>query len=190
MGTGFIVYALDGVSRKRISGWGQFFDDGGSGYTIGKSVISAVLSAGDGSGKSTILSSLLEEHLGESAEAHLTKFYEGGKRYIAEFAEFAFKGYGINDPVAIEILEKDMSFVANKIDTALSALTDSSASENVPVLFSGGISNRSDILFPLIKKHMKRNNCTLSQIKNEPVDGALRRAKKIFDEKTKGTQHP
>ena len=190
MGTGFIVYALDGVNRKRISGWGQFFDDGGSGYTLGKSVISAVLSAGDGSGKSTILSSLLEEHLGESAEAHLTKFYKGGKRYIAEFAEFAFKGYGKNDPVAIEILEKDMSFVANKIDTALSALTDSSTSESVPVLFSGGISNRSDILFPLIKKHMKRNNCTLSQIKNEPVDGALRRAKKIFDEKTKGTQHP
>ena len=189
MGTGFIVYALDGASRKRISGWGQFFDSGGSGYTLGKSVISAVLSAGDGSGKETLLTALLEEHLGESAEAHLTKFYSGGKRYIAEFAGLAFEGYEKSDPVAIEILEKDMAFVANKIDTAL-AILKSSTSESIPVLFSGGISNKGDILFPLIQKHMKERSCTLSQIPNEPVDGALRRAKKIFEEKMKGEQHP
>jgi N-acetylglucosamine kinase-like BadF-type ATPase len=185
MGTGFIVYALDGARRKRIAGWGQFFDDGGSGYTLGKGVISAVLSAGDGSGKQTLLTDLLEEQLGESAEAHLTKFYGGGKRYIAELAGLAFQGYEKRDPVAIEILEKDMAFVANKIDTALSDLKNPDTDESIPVLFSGGISKKNDILFPLIQKHMKRNDCTLSQIKNEPVDGALRRAKKIFEEKRK-----
>ena len=190
MGTGFIVYALGGADRKRIAGWGQFFDDGGSGYTIGKSVISAVLSAGDGSGKNTLLTTLMEEKLGESAEAHLTKFYNGGKRYIAEFAGLAFVGYEQNDPVSIEILEKDMAFVAGKIDTALSTLTNYAVAEKIPVLFSGGISNQNDILFPLIQKHMKRSDCTLSQIKNEPVDGALKRAKTIFDEKMKGEQHP
>ena len=82
-----------------------------------------------------------------------------------------------------------MAFVANKIDTAL-AILKSSTSESIPVLFSGGISNKGDILFPLIQKHMKERSCTLSQIKNEPVDGALRRAKKIFEEKMKGEQYP
>ena len=61
MGTGFIVYAINGAEKKRISGWGQLFDEGGSGYTIGRDAISAVLSAGDGSGRETLLTALLDQ---------------------------------------------------------------------------------------------------------------------------------
>ena len=183
MGTGFIVYALNGAERKRIAGWGQFFDDGGSGYTLGRDVITAVLCAGDGSGKPTLLTKLLEDKIGESAEAHLVQFYQGGKSYIAEFAELVFRASENGDEIANTILEKNLSFAAHRIDTAVSALTRHPQNKMpIPVFFSGGISRRSDIIFPIIEKHLRNCSCQLIRLDNEPVEGAIRRANKIFDQ--------
>lgn len=183
MGTGFIVYALNGEERKRISGWGQFFDDGGSGYSIGRDAITAVLLAHDGSGKQTVLTTLLEQRLGESAEMHLAKFYQGGKRYIASFCDLVFEAVKSGDKVACEILEKNMEFVAHRINTAAVGLEPQ---KELSVLFSGGISAKNDVLFPLIEKHITEKNCTLTRLENEPVEGALRRATKIFETKMQG----
>lgn len=179
MGTGFIIYTLDGTTQKRISGWGQFFDEGGSGYTLGRDAIVAVLCAGDGTGDETLLTNLLEERLGETAEAHLAKFYQGGKHYIAEFAELVFKAAERGDKIACEILDKNMAFVAHRINTAVVDMTETTDTEKIPVLFSGGISAKKDILFPLIDKYMTSANCRLIRLESEQVDGALRRAKKL-----------
>lgn len=185
MGTGFIVYAIDKEQRKRISGWGQLFDEGGSGYTLGRDVITAVLCAGDGSGKPTAMTSMVENKIGESAENHLTKFYNGGKRYISQFGEHAFTAAQAGDEVAIGILEKNMSFVAEKISAGLNYLT-ANADEKIPVLFSGGICKEKDVLFPLIEKYIPGDSYELSVLKDEQVDGAVRRAKDIFEAKKKG----
>jgi N-acetylglucosamine kinase-like BadF-type ATPase len=186
MGTGFIVYALNGTERKRIAGWGQFFDEGGSGYTLGKDAITAVLCAGDGSGQPTLLTKLLEEKIGESAEAHLVQFYQGGKRYIAEFAELVFRASENGDKVANAILENNLSFAAHRIDTAVNALTKHPQNKMpIPVFFSGGISRKSDIIFPIIEKYLRNCSCQLIRLDDEPVEGALRRASKIFEETIK-----
>ena len=183
MGTGFIVYAINGTKRKRIAGWGQFFDDGGSGYTLGKDAITAVLCAGDGSGKPTLLTKLLEDKIGETAEAHLVQFYQGGKSYIAEFAELVFLASSGGDEIANAILENNLSFVAHRIDTALNALTKHPQNKMpIPAFFAGGISRKSDIIFPIIEKHLRNCSCQLIRLDNEPVDGAIRRASKIFEE--------
>ena len=181
MGTGFIVYALNGKEKKRIAGWGQFFDEGGSGYTLGRDAISAVLCATDGSGEPTLLADLFEQRLGETASAHLAKFYQGGKRYIAQFADLVFVAAERGDQVSVEILEKNMDFVAGKIKAALADLINHEDTDNIPVLFSGGISERNDMLFPLIEKHLPENMCHLMRIEIEPVDGAIAHAKKIFE---------
>ncbi len=185
MGTGFVVYALNGEKRKRISGWGQFFDDGGSGYTLGRDAITAVLCEADGSGEQTKLTTLLQERIGETVQMNLAKFYQGGKRYIANFADLVFLAAESGDKVSADILEKNMAFVANKINAALKDLANNSDNENIPVLFSGGISNKADMLFPLIKKHISASNCCLSRLESEPVDGAIKRAKSIFELKSK-----
>ena len=179
MGTGFIVYALNKTERKRIAGWGQFFDDGGSGYTLGRDAIAAVLCDGDGSGKPTLLTKLLEERLKETAESHLAEFYRGGKRYIAEFADLVFQAAEKNDPVAFEILEKNLAFAARRIDTAANELNRACAQAEIPVYFSGGISRKSDIIFPIIEKHLQNRACTLIRLTKEPVDGAIKRARQI-----------
>lgn len=183
MGTGFIVYALNGDVKQRISGWGQFFDDGGSGYTLGRDAITAVLCASDGSGEKTMLTNLLEERLGETAQMHLARFYEAGKKYIADFSQLVFVAAKQGDKVANEILEKNMCFVANKIDTAVKFLKENSQGQTIPVLFTGGISNENDVLFPLIEKHVTQRSATFENIREELVEGAVIKAKRLFEEK-------
>ena len=186
MGTGFIAYAMDGAVRKRISGWGQFFEEYGSGYTLGRDVITAVLRAGDGSGEATILTDLLQKKLGESAESHLAKFYQEGKRYIAKFSELVFEAAEMQDRVAQEILEKNMSFVAHIVDTAVFGICgNAEAGKEIPVMFAGGISEKKEILFPMIEKYRKGAHCKLIKLECEPVEGALKRARKIFAGKQK-----
>lgn len=183
MGTGFIAYSLNGEKRKRIAGWGQFFDESGSGYSLGRDAITASLRDSDGSGEKTILSFLIKTAIGETAEEHLAAFYEGGKRYIASFAELVFKAYEMGDKVAENILNKNAEFVANVIDTALKDFSG----ENIPILFSGGISEKEKVLFPLIEKHLSDKNCRLIRMKEEQVDGALKKARLIFNENSRET---
>ena len=176
MGTGFIAYALSGTERKRIAGWGQFFDDGGSGYTLGKDAITAALCAGDGSGAPTLLCSLIEEKVGESAEAHLARFYQGGKSYIAGFSELVFKAAEKGDAVALSILEKNFAFAAHRIDTAIAYLP--AAEKEIPVFLAGGITAKSEVIFPIMKKYLK-SRCQLIRLTREPIEGAVRRAQAI-----------
>lgn len=186
MGTGFIVYAINGDDRKRIAGWGQFFDDGGCGYTLGRDVISAVLSAHDGSGRQTALTALLESRIGGTAEAHLARFYQGGKRYIASFAGLVFEAADMGDGVAGEILEKNMVFAAEKISTAAKYLQVQTELREIPVLISGGIGTKQEILFPLMKKHITQPTCHLIRLENEPIDGAVKKAQKLLESKKQG----
>ena len=181
MGTGFITYVLDGTNRKRIAGWGQFFDDGGSGYTLGKDAIAAVLAAGDGSGKPTLLTALLQERLGETAEQHLARFYQRGKKYIAGFADLVFSAVQQGDAVANGILEKNMAYVAEKISAGSRTLD----CECVPVLVSGGIGAQSELVFPMIEKYITGKPCRLMRLDQPPVEGAVKRARNVFEARMK-----
>jgi len=177
MGTGFNVYAINGSHKKCFAGWGQLFDEGGSGYTFGKDAITAALCAEDGSGAPTLLTELFTKRLGETAGAHLAKFYQGGKRYIAEFADLVFKAAELQDPIAKDILDKNALFVAKKVSVALKHLAD----QDIPVIFAGGISKEHKILFPMIQKHIAQFQCHLLYLEQEPVDGAIVKAKEIYE---------
>lgn len=181
MGTGFNVYAINGTKKKGFAGWGQLFDEGGCGYTLGRDAITAALCAEDGSGNPTLLTELFIKRLGQTTGAHLTKFYQGGKRYIAEFAELVFQAAASRDSVAMEILEKNATFAAGKINAALRELNTDTAAQSIPVIFAGGISKQHRILFPLIQKYIT-NKCNLMHLEHEPVDGAVLKAKNLFEE--------
>ena len=180
MGTGFIVYALDGEERKRISGWGHLFDEGGSGYAIGRDAIASVLSDADGSGEPTVLTAMMTERLGKTAQAHLTEFYAGGKPYIASFSDLVFTAAEKGDAVAEAILRKNAAFAAEKIGTALRLL---GGDAEIPVLFAGGISERHESLFPLIANALPEGRFRLMKIREKPIEGAVRRAEKIYERK-------
>lgn len=179
MGTGFIAYALKGEQRKRIAGWGQFFDEGGCAYTLGRDAIVAMMREEDGSGATTVLTPLIQKRIGENAEAHLAKFYQGGKSYVAGFADTVLEAIKQNDQIAMSILEKNMAFAAHMIDTAIRELTRTISP--IPVYIAGGISAQKDVIFPLLERFSKENNRQLIRLEQEPVEGAIRRAREIYE---------
>lgn len=180
MGTGFVTFAINNNEKFRISGWGQLFDDGGCGFTLGRDAISASLNEIDGSGEKTLITKLIEEKTGERTQHHLNKFYEGGKKYIAEFAETVFSAYTKNDKIAEEILNKNLSFAASKINTALMKLSTDN-NETIPIYFAGGLINRKAVIFPILEKLLPIGKCRLLAIELSPVDGAVKRAKLISE---------
>ena len=175
MGTGCIAYCLNGEHRQRVGGWGYHFEEGGSGYCLGRDAISAILNESDGSGPKTYMTELFEKRTGQSAEKHLTEFYNNGKQYIASFSDIVFSAAEANDSVATEILDRNMYSVAKMINAALSNFTD-----DVPVLFFGGISSRYEELFPLLRKYIHNRDISLEYISDEQVEGALIRAKMLL----------
>ena len=175
LGTGCIVYSLNDDQRKRVGGWGYHFEEGGSGYCIGRDAISAVLCQCDGSGPQTSMTKILEKRIGQSADKHLTEFYKGGKQYIASFSDIVFAAAEQGDAVACEILEKNMRCVANLINAAYQ-----NESDDIPVLFFGGVSSHFEILFPFIHKYVGHKTMNLEYISEEQVNGALLRAKQLL----------
>ena len=70
--------------------------------------------------------------------------------------------------------------MANKVAAAAKKLP---CKESIPVLFAGGISRQHQILFPMIEKYMDDTRCHLFHLEQEPVEGAILRAQKLFYEK-------
>ena len=174
LGTGIICYAKNNGKLKRIAGWGQFFDAGGSGYNLGKDAIYADLQSIDGTGKKTVISDLIYKRLGENSEKHLAKFYKNGKKYIASFSNIVFEACRAGDETAKNILDENFKCVAKIIDAAQKF----TGGQNTTVLFAGGISSQHKIIFPIIKKHMPKNNLNFKVCDKEPVYGALQLALK------------
>lgn len=177
LGTGVVAYAKKGSKLKRISGWGQFFDDGGSGYNLGRDAIHTDLCSIDGTGEKTLISKLIEKKTGENSEKHLSKFYEKGKRYIASFSDVVFDAYGMGDGVAKNILERNMQAVAKIVDVGAEFIGE----KNINVLFAGGVSNKADIIFPIIKKYLKNTSVVLVKNDKSPVYGAVEMAKREYE---------
>ena len=77
------------------------------------------------------------------------------------------------------ILEKNMRFAAEKINTALGFLHRIPVFNDIPVIFAGGISRQSETLLPMIEKYISWERHRLIFPDFDPVDGALRRAMQI-----------
>ena len=171
MGTGFVLYAVKSDVSKRIGGWGYLFEDGGSGYSLGRDAVSAALRDFDGSGKRTVISDILREKIGEGANMHLSRFYEGGKRYIAGFSDVIFEAMKVGDTVAENIFEKNMKCAAEAINNASKEFMPE---DEISVIFAGGITAKTDIIFPVIEKYLNRKGLVLKTLQDEPVYGALK----------------
>lgn len=106
-GTGSICYgkSLDGKTL-RCGGWGNLADDEGSGYSIGRDVLSAVFKAEDGRAGKTLLSEMVFEELGIQNVQQLVEYLYapgGGKNKIAAFAPLCTRACLMGDIAALNI---------------------------------------------------------------------------------------
>lgn len=89
-GTGSICYGRNAQGQTaRAGGGGHLIDDGGSGYAIGRDVLSAVLRALDGRGPATLLEDAVAAELGGASRESIVGYVYQEKRQKADIARFA-----------------------------------------------------------------------------------------------------
>lgn len=169
MGTGSIAFSREGGVQKRKGGYGYLFDDGGSGFAIGRDAIVASLQAEEGRANDTILLSLLKKVLGvDRLLDALGTLYSGGKRIVASLAPIVFEAYKSGDMTAHAILLANTKAIADLISDA------PFVGEKRRVVLVGGLTAESDIFVPLIEKSLTNpSEYDISSDNRAPIFGAL-----------------
>ena len=109
-GTGSICYGKNEAGEEhRTGGFGYLIDDEGSGYAIGRDILSAVVRAYDGRREKTLLTPLVLDQLGVSTIEEIISFLydkDLNKRDIAALAPNLATAYTAGDRAACKIVEK------------------------------------------------------------------------------------
>lgn len=169
MGTGNVTFAQKDGQITKFGGYNYFFDEGGSGFTVGRDAITYALKAEERGETDTLFYQMIRQKCGtDSVLDRLRDFYIDGKRAVAQFAPVVFEAYDRGDAVAAAILEQNMAVVAEQISCAVQRL-----SYSCPEIFLvGGLTNKADILVPMLKKHIVFD-CNINAYTGSPVKGAL-----------------
>lgn len=143
-GTGSICYGRNEAGKiARAGGWGHLIDDEGSGYAIGRDILSAAVQSYDGRiPKSLLYDKVLEQIHGKSAEDIIRFTYStaAGKKDIAALAPILLEAICEEDQQAI--------IIARKAASALVQLV-------LPVARELGLEQRELALTGGILKHYK-----------------------------------
>ena len=152
LGTGAVVYVRTPNGLRRLGGYSYLLDGAGSGYDIGRDVLRACLEAEDGLRAETpLLQAARVKWGGGRLWDILNTVYEGGKEYIASFAPLAFTFYTEGDPLAEEILRKNLQRMAELLDAA-----DRLYGADGPVVLAGGLTANADIIRDLFRALMEK----------------------------------
>lgn len=172
MGTGNVTFVQKAGQMYKIGGFNYLFDEGGSGFTIGRDAIAYALRTEERGEPATALYELVLQKCGtESVLDKLTDFYTDGKRSVADFAPLVFEAYDRGDPVASKILESNAAVIADQLNFGATML-EATCPEAVLV---GGLTKKADVLLPMIKSKLN-GNVNLTAFTESPVLGALRLA--------------
>ena len=176
MGTGAIAFAQKQGVLYRVGGYGYLFGDDGSGFAIGRDAIHAALKHEAGHGQPTLLTASVLNKCGSPTVLDaLASFYSGGKRLIASYAPLVFEAAQKGDPVAEEIIRRNMTAVAELIAAAIKV---SGLEAPTKTMLCGGIAHHNNAILPIISQEL--SGCVIDtslRTCTEPmVHGALRLA--------------
>lgn len=172
MGTGNVTFVQKDGELHKIGGFNYLFDEGGSGFSVGRAAIAYALRAEERDEPKSVLYNLVLQHCGtDQVLTRLTDFYAGGKRIVADFAPLVFEAHAKNDPVATAILEDNAAVIADQISFGTTLL----GADCPEAVLVGGLTKRADILLPMIQSKLKQS-CRLTAFTGRPVEGALRLA--------------
>lgn len=178
-GTGSIAYGRDQQGRVlRVGGWGNLFDDAGSGYDVGRKAVACALRAFDGRSKPTRLTDSIcrELHLGQVTEIVPKPLTP---RHIAALFPTVQEAARAGDRVAQNLCHEAARDLA---DMALALITQFGWKRcSIPVVCSGGVFQSS----PMIRRaftqrvHQEAPEARVSLLRRQPVEGALFLASKL-----------
>lgn len=138
-GTGAICFGKNGAGETaRSGGYGHLIDDGGSGYALGRDVLSTAVRAIDGRGTGTALLEAVYDRLGSTDPGQIVSFVYSpntDKSMIAQFSHIALKLAEQGDETALEILETG----AGELYELVAAVQRKLGLEGCPIAFLGGL---------------------------------------------------
>jgi N-acetylglucosamine kinase-like BadF-type ATPase len=179
MGTGSIAYAWDGESLHRTGGWGYLFEESGSGYSIGRDMISLALAAEDGLAERGEAVRLVEAKLGTKPFESIHTLYKMGSDYIASFAPLAFEAMEAGDADAEKIIRK----AAWQLSRLIVKSTEEYGTEK-SVIISGGIAMKQEKARMMLRDELPQS-IQVEFATLPPIFGAMRRcldlSKKEYD---------
>ncbi|MHB8066059.1 MAG: N-acetylglucosamine kinase [Ruminiclostridium sp.] len=155
-GTGSICYAKNKQGlEKRTGGFGYLIDDGGSGYAIGRDILSAIVRAEDGRGKETMLKEMVFTQLNIMTIEELIGFiYDKAtnKRDIAKIAPNLTIACNAGDSAALEIAVK-CSCELMKLVMPIADKLDLYEGE---IAFAGSILQKDEYIRNLFVKRLRK----------------------------------
>lgn len=173
-GTGSMLLMLDGQGRQTAAGgWGYLLGDAGSGYTLAREGLLAVIDAVEGIGPATSLTADALAYFGADApRALIDRIYatEATTAWIAGFARHVLQRAHEGEEAARAILQRNMERLARSAAQLIAA-----APEATRVGLYGGIFGHSDLARELFAAELRRLSpeaaiCTLDY---PPELGAL-----------------
>lgn len=168
-GTGSITFVQKNGEKHRRGGFNYLFEEGGSGYTVGRDAFHFALKSEEKGEVDSLLYRLVTQQCGTAkAVDHLAEIYAGGKKKVASFAPLVFEAARAGDPHAMEILEHNAFVLAEEITDGVTLLGE----ENPEVVLIGGLCKQEDLLLPMIKKYLNIN-CRLRTHTASLAKGAL-----------------
>jgi N-acetylglucosamine kinase-like BadF-type ATPase len=139
-GTGSAAIGRDQAGQSvTVGGWGYWFGDQGSGFSLGQMALAAAAKAADGLGPATALQSLLLKRLQiEQPRKLLSALMEAGdvRRQIARLAPLVMEAVEQADPVAQSIVKQGVSELATLVQGAAGQL---GWSDTFPLALAGGV---------------------------------------------------
>ena len=156
-GTGSICFGKNAAgATARSGGYGHLIDDGGSGYALGRDVLSAAVRALDGRSTDTRLLNAVCAKLGACEGSAIVSFVYNkstDKAAIARFASIALELAEGGNATALEILDRG----AEELRQLVWAVQRRLALENCPIALLGGLLSQDNL-------YRRRVEATLSPL--------------------------
>lgn len=176
VGTGSIAFYQNphGHEFFRAGGWGPLLGDEGSGAWIGREALRLCLREGERAELSPFHATVLEKLQAGSTADIITKVYREnfGPTNWAELAPLVFQ-FAEEQPEVGGILEMAALELIDQVERLLEDMPQNM--ETLPLVVTGGLWERRDILGPLLEDEISLRNLPLSIAEPDggPIEGGL-----------------
>lgn len=158
-GTGTSCFGMDDQQQTwRAGGWGPLIDDEGSSYWLGIQAMRAAILDYDKRGEPTLLGQMVQEHMQlKEMNELMNRLYAAGmtRTDIAALAPLVFEAAGLNDLVAMRIIQSGCLSMASCVETVAHRLRMDPRQSELAVV--GGLTRAGDALMqPLTNAVLNR----------------------------------
>lgn len=173
-GTGSSCFGKKGCLSHLAGGGGHLIDDEGSGYAIGRDILSAVLRALDGRIAPTLLAQSVKKKYGIASRSDIISFVYTpgtGKDTIAACAPLLTDACQAGDRVALSIAER----AAGHLLDLVSAVVESLQMPEGPIAFTGSILTEETCVRNFLRKKLdtRWTDMVYYRAKADAADGAV-----------------